>query len=308
MSKAEVMDLTVVCRSFPDTPDSEVRRENLLDTIDTIFGGETRLIVVEGSEGIGKTILLSQFAKRHPHHVLSLFIRPSSRLAYAPEYLKLVLLSQQLHWALHQEVLNVETVDEALLRTQLISLQKRAHRNRENYYFIVDGQVDIPLEDSQLQELVLKDILPLGLSGFCFLLSGDLQQLSGSLHRSVRSKSFPVPTFFLDETLKYLADLNLPRESIEDVSRLCRGLPGNLASVRRMLQAGTDMQSLLEKEPSKLPDFLAIEWREVKTADAASRMLLAVIAYARTAYSVEGLARILGANASLIESYSRAWG
>src|SRR5438876_10789567 len=111
MNKAEVMDLTVACRSFPEAPDSEVRRENLLDTIDTIFGGETRLIVVEGLEGIGKTILLSQFAKRHPHHVLSLFIRPSSRLAYAPEYLKLV-LSEQLHWALQQEVLNVETVDE----------------------------------------------------------------------------------------------------------------------------------------------------------------------------------------------------
>jgi hypothetical protein len=156
MTEAEVMDLTVACRTFPETPEAEVHRENLLDTIDNIFIGETRLIVIEGLEGIGKTNLLSQFARHHPHHVLSLFIKPSSRLAYAPDYLKLV-LSEQLHWALHHEVMNAETVDEGVLRTQLISLQKRAHRNRESYYFLVDGMGDIPREDSQFQESILKD-------------------------------------------------------------------------------------------------------------------------------------------------------
>jgi hypothetical protein len=307
MTEAEVMDLTVACRTFPETPEAEVHRENLLDTIDNIFIGETRLIVVEGLEGIGKTNLLSQFARHHPHHVLSLFIKPSSRLAYAPDYLKLV-LSEQLHWALHHEVMNAETVDEGVLRTQLISLQKRAHRNRESYYFLVDGLGDIPPEDSQFQESILKDILPLGLSGFYFLVSGDLHLLSGNLHRLVRAKSFPVPTFSFDETMKYFSDVNIPRESVEDVYKMCRGLPGNLAIVRRMLQSGTSVQSLLEEEPSRLPDFLAIEWREVNANNIADRKLLAVIAYSRSVYSVEDLARILDRDSSNVHLYLKSLG
>ena len=74
MSEVEVMDLTVVCRSFPVSPHPEIHREHFLDTIDKIFEGDTILVVVEGVDGIGKTTLLAQYAKRHPNHALSLFI------------------------------------------------------------------------------------------------------------------------------------------------------------------------------------------------------------------------------------------
>ena len=37
MSKVEVMDLTVVCRSFPVSPHPEIHREHFLDTIDKIL-------------------------------------------------------------------------------------------------------------------------------------------------------------------------------------------------------------------------------------------------------------------------------
>src|SRR5215813_1795568 len=307
MNQVEVMDLTVVCTGFPEMPEAEIHRENLLDTLDTIFGGDTHLIVIEGLEGVGKTILLSQYAKRHRHHVFSLFIKPGSRLAYAPEYLKLV-LAEQLHWALHRELLNDETVDDALLRTQLIALQKRAHRTREKYYFIIDGLCEIPPEDSDVQDIILKDILPLGLSNFCFLLSGDLQNLSSAFHRSIHAKSFFVAPFSLDETSKYLTDLNLSRESTEDLYKMCRGLPGNLTIVRRMLQAGIDVQTLVKEEPAQLPDFLAIEWREVKKAIGDDQVLLAVLAYARTDCTIDELARISGRDTLSVESYLKRVG
>lgn len=137
MSKVEVMDLTVVCRSFPESPNFEIRREHLLDTIDKIFEGGTHLIVVEGVEGIGKTTLLAQYAKRYPYHALSLFIRPSSRLAYDPEYLKLD-LSEQIHWILYKEIFDSKLEDESFLHTQLPILQKRAQKSFKPFYFIID--------------------------------------------------------------------------------------------------------------------------------------------------------------------------
>ena len=202
MSKVEVMDLTVVCRSFPVSPHPEIHREHFLDTIDKIFEGDTILVVVEGVDGIGKTTLLAQYAKRHPNHALSLFIKPTSRLAYDPEYLRLD-LCEQLHWLLYKKALDVETIDESYLRTQLVRLQRRA-RNRETYYFIVDGLHDLPEEGSRIQDIVLKDMLPLGLPAFRFLLSGDQKQFSNSTHKSIICKTFPLSALSLDETEKYL--------------------------------------------------------------------------------------------------------
>jgi ABC-type taurine transport system ATPase subunit len=65
MSEARVLDLTSICRCFPDSPSPEVCRDNLLDTIGKIFEN-IDVVVVEGEEGIGKTTLLAQFAGKYP--------------------------------------------------------------------------------------------------------------------------------------------------------------------------------------------------------------------------------------------------
>src|SRR5208283_5900478 len=118
MANLEVVDLTVLSRGFPDKPAAEVNREHLLETIQTIFEGDNNFVTTEGDEGIGKTTLLAQFARRHATNALSLFIKPTSRLAYSPDYLRLV-LSEQLYWVLYQETLAADAVDEVFLRTHL---------------------------------------------------------------------------------------------------------------------------------------------------------------------------------------------
>jgi hypothetical protein len=301
MSKVEVMDLTVVCRSFPVSPHPEIHREHFLDTIDKIFEGDTILVVVEGVDGIGKTTLLAQYAKRHPNHALSLFIKPTSRLAYDPEYLRLD-LCEQLHWLLYKKALDVETIDESYLRTQLVRLQRRA-RNRETYYFIVDGLHDLPEEGSRIQDIVLKDMLPLGLPAFRFLLSGDQKQFSNSTHKSIICKTFPLSALSLDETEKYLKKLNLERPELEDVHRMCGGVPGHLEIVRRMLKSGTKVQSLLEEEPDKLPEFVALEWSKTETANNNQKKMLAIIAYGRKGYSTVDIARILDLESTTVECF-----
>ncbi len=53
------------CSSFPESPKLEVPRTNVIDTIEDIFKNDVQVVVVEGEDGIGKTTLLSQFARRH---------------------------------------------------------------------------------------------------------------------------------------------------------------------------------------------------------------------------------------------------
>ena len=209
MSNVEVMNLNVICRDFffPQDPVGEIYRDHLLDEIDSIFKGDTHLVLVEGSEGKGKTTLLSQFARRHADNAISMFINPASRLAYAPNYLG-VILSEQLHWALYKERLNGDA-DESYWRTNWLKLQRRAQKKQETYFFVIDGLAELPQDDFRIKEYILRDILPLGVSVFRFLLSGTSEQFSEYLHKSVRSKSFPLAPFSLDETEKYFTDLRL---------------------------------------------------------------------------------------------------
>lgn len=298
MSKVEIVNTTVVCRNFPEELHSEIHREHLLDTVDKIFEGDTQLVIVEGLEGIGKTTLMAQYAKRHPDHSLSLFIKSSSRLAYAPEYLRTI-LSEQLHWVLNKEALTSEILDESFLATQLGILQRRAIKSRAIYYFIIDGLHELPKEDLRIQDIVLKDMLPLGLSGFRFLISGDSKQLSNNLRR-VPSKTFPLSAFSLDETERYLHDLNLERDDLEDIYKMCGGVPGHLAIVKRMLQSGINLQTIMNEDPDNLPDFIAIEWQKLESDDDDLIKLLAVIAYGRKEYTLDELSQILTWESSII--------
>lgn len=230
MAKSEVMDLTAACGSFPELPARQVVRDNILDTIEEIFSGDTRLIVVEGIEGIGKTTLLAQYAERHPQHALSLFLNPVSRAMHDPDLLRIDLCNQ-LHWLLHQEELqDVANVSAAVLQQQLLMLARRHRRTGEIFYFVVDGLHEIS-DGTQIQHQVL-DMLPLASRGMRFLVSGEQQRFPATVLDNVVSKSFPVPRFSLHETGTMLEDLIDDRHLLDGIHRSCNGLPGAISSVR----------------------------------------------------------------------------
>lgn len=305
MIQAEVMDLTVVCQSFPRMPVPEVHRDNILSTMDAVFGGETELVVVEGEEGIGKTTLLAQFARRHPGRALSLFARATSHWTYDPHVLRYDLCNQ-LQWVLHQEELTTTSMaDDAFLRSRLIELRRRARRRKETFYFVVDGLDEVPEEHSHIRGLI-SDMLPWGLSGFRFLLAGELGRLSHEIPQGVPSKPFPVSYFSLDETVKYLGDLVQDHSLLEEIHRICRGIPGYLSSVRRSLtQPGMTVQSLLNEMANKPPDFFEIEWRRVRSDDERQMILLAILAHDRKRHRLEDLGRVLDMTLSAIQELLR---
>jgi hypothetical protein len=300
MSEVKVINLPYICRNFPKNPTSEVSRENLLDTIDRTFKSDTVLLVIEGNEGIGKTTLLAQYAKRQADFALSLFITPISRVSYSPEYLRLV-LCEQINWALYKTRLDPDAVNDLFLSTQLTTLQKRALRNKEVFYFIIDGLHDLPEEDFRIQNIILQEILPMGLEGFRFLLSGELKKLPYNIQKTVSCKPFPLPYFSLDETRRYLKDLELDRQILDDIHQMCQGVPEHLASVRRLIQSGVEINNIFDEDPDKLPDFLGIEWRKIREASHVEKSVLALIAFGRKSYSTEDISRILNLDLLQVE-------
>ena len=225
MTDTQIMDLTTACDSFPPIPPDEIVRENMLDTIDKILSGDTELVVVEGDEGVGKTTLLAQFARRHPDHAFSLFMRPISRWAYDPDILKIDLCNQ-LEWALRRKELDDPSrANDAHLRSCLYALRRRAKSTGNTYYFLLDGLDGIPQEDLSIRSQIL-DMLPAGMSSSLrFLIACDLNVLPKTWLEKIRFKSLTLPGFTLDETVRYLEDLPIERSTVEDIYRTTK-IPG----------------------------------------------------------------------------------
>ncbi len=293
MHNSQVIDLTTICNSFPEIPNPLIPRDNILSTFDTIFAGDTQLLIVEGEEEVGKTTLLAQFAIKHRFEAFSLFIKPTSKWAYDPESLRFDLCNQ-IHWILRRSTLNTtEGVDDTFLRRNWGSLQAYAKQRKMNFFFLVDGLDEIPQEESQIRKLVM-EMLPFGFSSFRFLFAGEPNQILAHVHSKVPRKTHVLSGFTLDETRSYLNDLSVEKEVVEEIYKICRGIPGYLASVRRILDSNFDVHDVLEIIPDKLSRLFEVEWRKVDVNNKMQQQLLAVIAYARRGYTQDDLCRILG--------------
>ena len=99
------------------------------------------VIIVEGTEGTGKTTLLAQFACAFPEQTFCLFMRSSSRSAYDSQMLTRD-LCDQIGWVLYKENYlekDKEVEAKQLLRKRVQELQRKANLERKTYYFVVDG-------------------------------------------------------------------------------------------------------------------------------------------------------------------------
>jgi len=298
---AELMDLTKVATTFPQFGGPTIRRENMIVTLAEMLSSDTEVIIVEGPDGIGKTTLLAQFAQAHPHHAFTLFIRSSSRWAYDSSML-IRDLCDQIGWALKKEAYReYRELDPAqMLHKRIYELQRKANYESAPYYFIVDGLNEIPDEDCQERDMVL-NLLPFGLPRFRFILSGPLECLKDRAQKIRGVNPFRLAGFTFEETREFFGGLVEDKSALEVIHKVSKMVPGNLASVRRLLRSGANIDRLLEELPERLPDLFEMEWQAVKDKDMLLHHALAILAFDRRRHSVASLARLCEAEPALLE-------
>ncbi len=298
---AEVMDLTRVASTFPQLGTPSIQRENMIVTLFEMLQTDTELVIVDGPDGIGKTTLLAQFAQKYPNHTFGLFVRSSSRWAYDSGMLTRD-LSDQIGWALSKENYrtNKDLDPVQSLRVRIFDLQRQANYKRATYYFVVDGLHEIPEEDGHERDMIL-NLLPFGLPRFRFILSGPFKCLKEWPQNASRTSTFRLPGFTFEETREFFKGLVEDRATLETIHKVSKMVPGNLASVRRLLQAGTKVEKLLEELPERLPDLFELEWRAVDAEDVLLRQALAILAFDRRRHSIVTLSRLCKTDPASLE-------
>jgi len=285
-------DVTSIATHFPELPTNLLLRENILAALEDMFSSGIQLLTIEGAEEIGKTTLLAQFAQRHSHQAISLFIKGTSLFAHDPQ-LVLRDLCNQIYFILNsEEIADDEQTDETLYRQLLFNLLRLARKKNMDFYFIVDGIEDLP-RDAGSRAAILGS-LPIGESHIKCLIAAKPESIREHIRGRIQQKPFTLPGFALEETLAYFRDLGVDRKFLDELYRICnKGVPGQMASVRRLLESGITAETLLNDLSEKLPNLFELEWKAVDLTDERLLNLLALISQFSHSHSISDVALIL---------------
>lgn len=288
-----VVSLPSESSTFPQLPTGLIDRPQLINALDTMLEGDIQVVLLEGEEGIGKSTLGAQFALAHPDEAFTVFAAGPSALARSTEFL-LADLCDQIGIAVRGKRPPVQQDLRALLRQSLVELSRLASRRPKPYLFVIDGLFEKPEDEHDNTAAMVLDVLPLGIRGFKFLITAPSDQLSSDFLRGVIVKPFTVTGFSLDEARSYLDDFRLPPSVLSEVYRAFRGVPGKLASVRRLLERGVEVLDVCDKIPTTFFQLFELEWKAVAHCSSAQLQVLAFLAHSRHNLTVEQLETLSG--------------
>ena len=297
-----VTDTTAITYSFPVLPANQLVREFILSTLEDMFKTGVQVITVEGAEEVGKTTLLAQFSKRHVANAINVFIRPTSWFAYDPQLL-LRDICNQINFVLRGTEISDETqTDMSLYRQLTFSLQKFARQRDTEFFFVIDGLEEVPNE-SQARTAII-DLLPLGMSHLKFLISGKAETVLPHLGAPIQHKPFVLFGFALEETITYFSDLKLDKSFVTEIFQIFnRGIPGQMASIRRLLESGIPPLTVLSDLSQKAPSLFELEWKTVDASNEKLLNLLALIAHTSQKHAVPELAGIVGISTEQVRNH-----
>jgi len=273
---------------LPNLPPDAIKREHLLRTVKAACDNSP-VVFLEADEGDGVSTFLAQFAMKQVGAAISLFVKPASRFSYGVDYLRQI-IAEQYHWHTKQQSLSSEVVAPELFNA--LQMRMRSKVRYQTVYFVVDGIHQIPADDRRNLEAIFRDILPIGVTGFRFLIAGNQSELCTYLGKE-RSSNYRMLKFSDLEAEQYLKDLQLSGKDLSEITEVAAGNVGKLASIRRIIQGGTPWSSLAAASLSSYPDFIKQEFKNLSSFRREELLVVATVAHSRHPMSAADVADVV---------------
>lgn len=284
----------------------EIPRENLIATLETLTSTEVRVLVLEGAEGTGKSTLLRQFRDHLGPKAILLEISGASRWGYDPG-----VIMADLYHKVHKSILGTEPSPDTELEKELGRIVVRANREAmakgETLFVLVDGLAEVPLADSPAVEAIL-EFLPLDQRGFRVIMAGVANDIPFKSTTRLSLKTFTVPFFTREECERFMEGLSLTRSEMDSVYVATRGLPAQLASIRRAIVSAKDPRAVLSQIPTETSEAFAFEWKTTAVLTEEVLVALAILAADSKPIEVNALADLIGSTPDTLTTTLRGLG
>lgn len=296
MRRHYMTELTTICpinfaKEFPALPEPLITRDPNLDMIDRLFEDHS-LVFLEADSGFGTTIMAAQYCLRHAERSFGLFIKPASRIAYSMDYLRLV-LSEQFYFFITGSSLSADVVSPGDFNKYRLQLRKRASQSNP-LYFVIDGLHQISKSETKACKEILHELLPFGWDGFRFLIVGSQSDFQKHIPVIQGKPAYALP-FVPQESSRFLTEAHLPENEVIEIHQMCRGIPGRLAAVRRLILGGLSLSGILNMDGADELEFVRLEFEPVSRLSQTQKELVALFSYSGRKLTLKESCDILGA-------------
>lgn len=275
-----------------------INRDNIVSTIDTILAGDTKVLFIEGDDGIGKTTLLREYNCKFPNNSIVVELDINCRWG-SDTRLFVYQLYLRIHQCLHGLECDIESVDipEGELLELLITMHKVLIKRKEVLVIIIDGLDDIAPDDAQL----IINYLPLSdfFKNYKIVATGWSTTLN-KYFKCRDVKSYPMSGFTLKESKEYLSTFIDDDDIVAEIANTSKGNPGYLTSIKRMVLSGQSLQEIVLQLPDNLPTALLKEWKLANITDTKLLRILALVAHECHPFTIHQLSVIFDIEESLI--------
>lgn len=267
-----------------------IDRDNHICTIDKILTGETKLLFIEGEEGIGKTTLLKEYSKKNQTSTIHIELDVSCKWGSDIRFFT-YLLYTKLYGFLNGVECNLDNIDipDGELLEILMLVNKTLAKRKEFLTILVDGLDEISVNDSQ----TIINHLPISnyFSTYKFIVTGDSSNLS-KYFKCNYIKPYILSGFTFNESKEYLSKFIAEPEIISEIAKTSNGNPGYLSSIKRMINSGLTPQAVVNQLPDNLPKALLNEWNLANITDTNLLKVLCLVANECSPYTVQQISSI----------------
>lgn len=206
MQKQDVslIDLNYIDDTFPILNDDIIIRDNYITQIEKKLENNS-VLFIKGENGIGKTTLLTSFAKTKSTSAISHFVSANDLFTYSTDFLR-INLARQIHFYSTNEDKEEVPTDDTFSNLQIPLRRKIRNDNKNNkfLYFIFDGFHDLPDNDLENLGLLIKNI-PFNISKF--IISCNEKTLNEFIPKNTQYTSLDILNFGIIETEHYFKEI-----------------------------------------------------------------------------------------------------
>lgn len=289
---------------FPLSTEREIPRDSFIRTIYDMFKPDKPIMIIDGAESSGKTVLLSQFAKYYEGRCITYFIQDNQWSSTLMSFLLEMCIQMKELPALSAKFNKEITSDYSV--EQLKQLFYRMHRELVThiistgtgpYFFVIDG-LDKLIENHP-DDNIIRYLPPTNTAGLYLLLSSN-----GIRSSFPKSQVIPMQSFSFGETLEYFGEL-LDKQRIKKIHDITNGMPGYLNEIYSKFEENNDednFNNLIENLPNTFNKFLERELEKIKIDDNLTTKMLSMIVFSPKPMNLSELSNISGFKKSEIES------
>lgn len=286
-----ILDMCALSNTFPQLPRKMIQRDTYLDLFEEQFYN-TRILCVNGADGVGVTTTLALFAKRHAYRCVSYFNNGFLRSLLIPQEIELNIAKQLSFYVTGNNMLSN---NENILQPNIYRAARKAKSQREFIYFVLDGFDKIPIENRDAIKQLISPLFQIDNARFLF--SGRIVDIKNILPDGIDITQTNEILRFLPAEVNELLRGYIPSITNEQTDIFYRLSNGNAEKLNILLNkyfVNNDIDIILDLYTHNVEDFYEEDWAFINnTGNKSTTLFWALLTFSEIRLSKTDIIHLL---------------